>query len=220
MPIVIESGTPAASMTVTPRKWEMPFASRASTRMVLPGPSGTWRVTVIVVPVTGTVCTMSAIPAPRMVKRMAVTVDGIVADSGRGVAREEAVAGAAEAAGSPDRDRDRRRTVSRDGGSPAPRQRGGKEDSRQNDGGQNRRFPASRHFHRPTPVVVRVPGSMPPSRSDRSNLTNLPDGISIGKGRGSRIGVRDPVVRVKTAPAGRGDPVPAGALRTMRGQAT
>ena len=101
MPIVIDSGTPAASRTVTPRKWEMPFASRASTRMVLPGPSGTWRVTVIVVPVTGTVCTMSAIPAPRMVKRMAVTVDGIVADSGRGVAREEAVAGAAEAADPP-----------------------------------------------------------------------------------------------------------------------
>ncbi|GAB4229454.1 MAG: hypothetical protein OHK0028_03590 [Deltaproteobacteria bacterium] len=60
------------------------------------GPVGTWRVTVITGPVTGTVRTMASIPGPPMVNRIAVTVDGIAAARGRGVARNDAVDGAAE----------------------------------------------------------------------------------------------------------------------------
>ncbi|OYV66399.1 MAG: hypothetical protein B7Z74_11190, partial [Deltaproteobacteria bacterium 21-66-5] len=103
MAIVTASDPPTASITVTPRKWERggmtggsPL-SRASTRTVLAGPLGTCKVTTMVVPVTGNVCTMLSIPAPLMVNRIELTVGGIVAASGRGVARDDAAAGAAAA---------------------------------------------------------------------------------------------------------------------------
>ncbi len=97
IPMVTDSGTPVASIVVVPRKWGIPASSSASTRIVLPGPLGTWRVTVSgAPPATGTVSTMLSMAAPLIVKRIADTVEGIAAPSGRGIPREDADAGAVE----------------------------------------------------------------------------------------------------------------------------
>ena len=171
--------------------------------MVLPGPLGTWRVTVIVAPVTGTVCTMLSIPAPLMVKRMRVTVEGIAAASGRGVERDETAALAAEDPAPP--------IVTVTAVVPPPVTAEPVHPA----SAAARRIPASARAVR----TVIFPGSVvfiDPPLSGTDSYCNSDDATIL-----SIFQVVFPWERgrVKTAPAGRGDPVPAG-VRLQRVKST